>query len=331
MQALVFKDYRKMTLDDIPPPQPNPDEVIVGVAACGICGSDLEGYMGTPGMRNRRVPPLLLGHEFAGTVLEGPPEWLNRPVAVNPLVSCGDCSQCRSGRPHLCPKRSLIGLNRPGAFGEKVAVPLSQLHALPEDFPLWRGALAEPLAVALHALELAGTLLNRRVIVFGGGTIGFLTAWAVARAGAYVEVVEISEARRQQLASLGFEAVAPTALPPVAAPEGGAEVTFDTVGLGVTRQQALSHLLPGGTAIMVGLHDDDHPFSFYPLLLQERRLQGSYSYSDADFRHAVALAGELPESFAVREPLEVGPASFEELAAGKTHHLKILLEPREQA
>ncbi len=320
MQAMIFKDYRRMELAEVPPPEPAPNEAMVEVAACGICGSDLEGYLGTPGMRDRRVPPLQLGHEFAGTVVRGPGDWLGKPVAVNPLVSCGDCPSCRAGNPHLCPHRTLIGLNRPGAFCEKVVVPLSQLHLLPQDFPLWRGALAEPLAVALHALELAGKLLNRRVIVFGGGTIGFLTAWAAKRAGAKVEVIEISEARREQVGSLGLRAVA--------VPAGEAEVTFDTVGIEVTRQKALTHLVAGGSAIMLGLHDDAHTYSFYPLLLQERCLQGSYTYTDADFRQAVALARELPENFALKQPLTTGPEAFEALAEGSTSHLKLLLEPQ---
>jgi threonine dehydrogenase-like Zn-dependent dehydrogenase len=316
---MILKDYRQLTLEDLPPPEAGPGEVVVQVAACGICGSDLEGYLGTPGMRERRVPPLLLGHEFAGTVITGPPEWQGKQVVVNPLVSCGDCPRCRNGKRYLCPKRSLIGLNRPGAYSELVVVPLSQLHPLSADFPLWRGALVEPLAVALHALELAGALLGRRALVIGGGAIGFLTAWAAARSGASVAVVEVSEARRRQLAAMGLDAVA--------MPEGEADVTFDTVGIEPTRRSALVHLAPGGTAVLLGLHDDTHAFAFYPLLLGERRLQGSYTYGDADFRRAVAMVAELPEDFAVRRSLESGPESFAELAEGQSAGLKILLEP----
>lgn len=83
MQAMIFKDYRRMELAEVPPPEPAPNEAMVEVAACGTCGSDLEGYLGTPGMRDRRVPPLQLGHEFAGTVVQGPEDWLGKPVAVN--------------------------------------------------------------------------------------------------------------------------------------------------------------------------------------------------------------------------------------------------------
>nr|MDQ3399222.1 galactitol-1-phosphate 5-dehydrogenase [Deinococcota bacterium] len=100
------------------------------------------------------------------------------------------------------------------------------------------------------------------------------------------------------------------------------------VGIEVTRQKALTHLVAGGSAIMLGLHDDAHTYSFYPLLLQERCLQGSYTYTDADFRQAVALARELPENFALKQPLTTGPEAFEALAEGSTSHLKLLLEPQ---
>ncbi len=307
-----------MRLEEIPEPTPGPGEVIVRVAACGICGSDLEGYVGAPGMRNRRVPPLLLGHEFGGIVERGPGAWVGKAVAVNPMIACHTCPRCRAGQPHLCPERTLIGLDRPGAMAERVAVPATQLYPLPPGVPAWRGALAEPLAVALHALELAGPLFGRRVMVFGGGAIGYLTAWIASRAGARVRVVEINEARRRLLEDLGL-----TGIP---APEGEAEVTVDTVGLSKTRRDALMHTAPGGTAIVLGLHDDESALNFYPLILQERRIQGSYTYTDADFRRATSLAGEIPEGFFTRLPLAAGAEAFAALAEGQATHLKILLE-----
>lgn len=308
-----------MEIEDIDAPAPATGEAVVEVAACGICGSDLEGYLATPGMKERRVPPLLLGHEFSGVVSEASGQWGGVPVAVNPLITCGICIHCRSGRRHLCPKRSLIGLNHPGAFAERVAVPERQLVALPDRLPPWRGALAEPLAVAGHGVEVAGPLLERTVIVFGGGAIGFLVAWLARRAGAGVTVVDISDDRRAHLDSLGFR-TSPAA-------EGEVDVAVDTVGLEITRREAVSHLVPGGTAVFLGLHDDEGSFSFYPVVLQERRIQGSYCYTDSDFGRAVALAAEVPEEFSERRPLEGGAAAFSDLADGNSQRPKILLEP----
>lgn len=312
-----------MEMREIDAPSPGAGEAIVEVAACGVCGSDLEGYVGTPGMADRRVPPLLLGHEFAGTVVQGPGEWEGRAVAIHPLITDGSCRFCRSGRRYLCPNRELIGLNRPGALAQQVVVPLSGLHALPEGLPRWRGALAEPLAVAVHAVELAGPLLEREVLVFGGGAIGFFVAWAARHAGAKVKVIDISDTRREQSAALGIASAK--------APEGEVDVTFDTVGIKVTRASAITHLAPGGTAVFVGLHDDVNPFSFYGLILQERQVRGSYCYSDEDFARAVSLCGEVPDDYIAHVPLQEGASAFEELAAGSSEHLKILLEPDGQA
>jgi threonine dehydrogenase-like Zn-dependent dehydrogenase len=315
----MFEDYRRMEIEDIPAPTAGTGEAVVEVAACGICGSDLEGYLATPGMKERRVPPLLLGHEFSGVVTGDVEAWAGVRVAVNPLITCGVCMFCRGGRRHLCPERSLIGLNRPGAFAERVAVPVRNLVALPEGLPAWKGALAEPLAVAGHGVELAGPLLERSVTVFGGGAIGFLAAFLARRAGGRVTVVDISDERRAQLESMEFATSA--------SPEEETDVAIDTVGLEITRRQAVAHLVPGGTAVFLGLHDDEGSFSFYPVVLQERRIQGSYCYTDLDFERAVALAGDVPEEFFERQPLEAGGRAFADLAGGKVQRPKVLLQP----
>lgn len=320
MRALYFEDYGRMVLKEVPEPIPGPGEVVVRVAACGICGSDLEGYTASPGMRVRRTPPLLLGHEFAGVVEEGPPEWKGRPVAVNPLVSCGRCSKCREGERHLCPSRSLIGLNRPGAFAERVAVPVEQLYPLPEGLSLWKGALAEPLAVALHAVGLAGPTLGRRALVIGGGTIGFFVAWALVRAGAQVMVAERNPARRAFLQDLGLEAK------PGAKGEAF-DLVFDAVGSETTRALGLDRLAEGGTLVLLGLHDNTIPLPFYPVILGERRLQGSYTYTGRDFALAVRLVAELPEGLAERRSLEEGPEAFRALAEERVAWPKVLLMP----
>ena len=105
------------------------------------------------------------------------------------------------------------------------------------------------------------------------------------------------------------------------------DVAFDTVGIEATRAAAITHLAPGGTAVFVGLHDDESPFSFYGLILQERRIMGSYCYSDEDFARAVSLCGEVPDDYIARVPLNEGASAFEALAGGSSQYLKVLLEP----
>ncbi len=323
MKALMFRARGQMVYEEIPSPEPGPGEVLLDVIACGICGSDLEGYMGTPGMAARRVPPLLLGHEFVGRVRQGPQEWVGRVVAVYPLVTCNACRYCRSGRQHLCPRRELIGLHRPGAFAEQVVVPLDRLFPLLDGIPPWRGALAEPLAVAWHALTLAGPLLGQEVCVVGGGAIGFLCAWLARRSGAHVQVVEIHPGRQTYLRSKAFAVT--TAL------EDEVDVVIDTVGLEATRRQALQAVVPGGTVVFVGLHDDETSLPMYPVILGERRVQGSYAYAMDDFAHAVNLVGEIPDDFVARWPLARGAEAFARLAKGEAPAVKILLEPDHEA
>jgi 2-desacetyl-2-hydroxyethyl bacteriochlorophyllide A dehydrogenase len=320
MQALIFKDVRTMALEEVADPSPESGEAIVEVGACGICGSDLEGYVGTPGMRARRVPPLLLGHEFAGTVVSGPSDMAGRRVAVYPLVTCGRCDKCAAGMTQLCRSRSLIGLQRPGAFAQRVAVPVRQLHELPDGVPPHVGAVAEPLAVALHALALAGhSVSERRVMVFGAGAIGWLAGWAAARAGAVVTSIDVDPSRRRRAVEAGVEAAE-------APPQEEADVTIDSVGVQATRKAAVESLTPGGVAIFLGLHDDSHEASFYPLVLEERKIQGCFAYDVDDFRRAIELCGEVPASYVARVPLSKGNEAFEALARGDDY-LKIVLEP----
>jgi 2-desacetyl-2-hydroxyethyl bacteriochlorophyllide A dehydrogenase len=319
VRALYFEDYGRMALREVADPRPGPGEVVVRVAACGICGSDLEGYLATPGMRARRVPPLLLGHEFAGVVEEGPPEWVGSRVAVNPLVSCGLCARCREGKSHLCPKRQLIGLNRPGAFAERVVVPLQQLHPLPPGLPVWKGALAEPLAVALHAVNLANPPLGTRALVIGGGAIGILLALTLTWIGTQVLVLEPREKRRDLLRELGIEAEETA--------EGAWPLTFDAVGSEDTRRLGLSLLEEGGTLVLLGLHENISSLAFYPVVLGERQIQGSYTYTDGDFRKALELAPKIPQSLVEMRSLAEGAEAFRELAEGMAGRPKVLLIP----
>jgi threonine dehydrogenase-like Zn-dependent dehydrogenase len=320
MQALIFKDIRTMVLEDVPEPMPGPEEAIVEVAACGICGSDLEGYVGGPGMRDRRVPPLLLGHEFTGSVVSGPRDMEGRAVAVYPLVTCGKCDKCTAGQRHLCRNRELIGLHRPGAFAERVAVPVRQLHVLPDGIAPHVGAVAEPLAVALHALRFAGpSLSGRRIVVYGAGAIGWLAAWAAARAGARVTSIDLDPARRRRARETGADVAE-------SPPQEDADITIDTVGMKATRKAAVESVTPGGIALFLGLHDDAHEASFYQVVLEERRIQGCFAYGEDDFRSALAMCGDIPESFVSRMPLSQGDEAFAALAR-REDHLKIMLEP----
>ena len=157
VRALVWHGPGNMAVEIVDEPRRGDDEVIVQPEAAGICGSEIEGYLGR--MANR-TPPLVMGHEFAGTVAAASAagsEWSGRRVAVNPLLSCRLCARCKAGERNLCAQRRLIGVQVAGGFAERVAVPAANLVALPDRVDARTGALVEPLANAVHALGREST------------------------------------------------------------------------------------------------------------------------------------------------------------------------------
>jgi L-iditol 2-dehydrogenase len=324
MRALVWHGPRSMSLERLPDPEPAPDEVLVRVEAVGICGSELSGYLGHNALRR---PPLVMGHEFAGEIVGGSGLAAGLAVTVNPLVTCGACDACRDGRDNLCARRALIGAHRPGAFAELVAVPASACVPLADGLDFVDGALVEPLACAVRAVRLADVNHASSVRVIGAGTIGLFCAVAARRSGAAEVTISDPNAHRAAVArAWGFE-TSP-------APEPGATVVIDAVGMEVTRRAAVDSLGRGGTAVFVGLHEDAAAFAGNDLVREERTVRGCFAYARDDFRTAAAwLAdGTLPEraGWLSERPLEAGPAGFDELVDASPNVVKIVLRPGRQ-
>ena len=197
MKALVYDGVETLTHREMPDPEPKAGEHLIRVTAVGICGSDMHAYLGHD---DRRPAPLILGHEAAGVIVEGPQK--GRRVTINPLVTCGDCAYCRAGRENLCPGRQIISMPpREGAFAQFVSMPEQNLVTVPENVPLDRAALAEPLAVSWHAVRLGIDALHpsmdRQALVIGGGAIGLAAALALEAMGIEeVEIVEPNDLRR---------------------------------------------------------------------------------------------------------------------------------------
>src|SRR3712207_582645 len=287
-----------MSVEEVTEPAVEPGTVVVRPTAVGICGSEIEGYLGRMG---NRTPPLVMGHEFAGTVTEvgeGVDEdLLGRVVAVNPLSSDGSCRLCRAGLTNLCPNRTLVGIHSPGGFAEYTLAPAENVYPLPEGVEARTGALAEPLANAFHAarLGLAGGLADaEHAVVIGGGTIGLMCLQAAVLDGIPdVRVVEPVAPRREQALALGAGAAYESAeelrrvLDDLT--EGlGADLVIDAVGAEVTRRAALELLRPGGRAVFIGLHDDDTTLGFHGVVRGQIDLQGSYAYTAEDFEQALS-------------------------------------------
>jgi (R,R)-butanediol dehydrogenase / meso-butanediol dehydrogenase / diacetyl reductase len=337
MKAVVWNGPEEMAVEEVPEPTVEPGTVIVRPDAVGICGSEIEGYLGKMG---NRTPPLVMGHEFAGLVTEvgeGVEEDLvGREVAVNPLSSDGTCPLCRSGYTNLCPNRRLIGIHSPGGFAEYALAPVQNVYPLPEGVEARTGALAEPLANGVHAvrLGLAGHFVEHAVVV-GAGTIGLMCLQAAVLDGIpEVSVVEPHQARREQALELGARAAYASGEEAREALEGpteglGADLVIDAAGAEVTRRMAVEVLLrPGGCAVFVGLHDDETTLGFHDVVRGQLDLRGSYAYTAEDYEQGLdwlvegrAGIGELPPVL----PLEEGPSAFAELVRGPSSRIKFFL------
>src|SRR3954447_6484680 len=203
MKAIVWQGPNEMTVEEQPDPgDPGPGELILRPEAVGICGSEVEGYLGHMG---NRTPPLVMGHEFAGRVVAAGSEYASLEgsrVAVNPLSGCGQCDLCVAGFSNVCRKRVLVGVHAPGAFADFVRVRGADARVLPEGVSARVGALMEPLANGVHAVRLGGPA--ERAVVIGAGTIRLRTPHAPPLSGIpWVGVVERHEARRERALSLG--------------------------------------------------------------------------------------------------------------------------------
>jgi alcohol dehydrogenase len=310
MRALVFTRPGAVELLDVAEPQPADGEVLVRVAAVGICGSELHGIRSS----NFRTPPLIMGHEFAGTLPDG------GRVVVNPLLSCGTCDMCVAGRDHLCRHRSILGIHRAGAFAEWVAVPQRALHPLPPQISFETAALIEPLANAVHALNIGAPPADCRVAIIGAGTIG-LVSLLVARQ--YTDRIVVCDTAADRLAfalRLGAAEVTDRL-------SGEFDLVVDAVGAPATHRDSVDRLRPGGTAVWVGLLSSDPGFDGQILVREEKRVLGSYCYTDREFGRAVELAEVVPLDWGSPFGLEDGQRIFRELMDGRHDIIKAVLRP----
>ncbi|HXT25698.1 MAG TPA: galactitol-1-phosphate 5-dehydrogenase [Candidatus Eisenbacteria bacterium] len=342
MKALMLTSYRNLEMADVPTPEPRADEVLIRVAACGICGSDVHGYDGSSG---RRIPPLVMGHEAAGTIeIAGSAVNTFVPgdrVTFDSTVYCGECANCRRGDINLCDRRQVLGVScgdyrRAGAFAEFVAVPARILHPLPDNLPFAEAAMLEAVAVAIHAVNLAEISSNTTALVIGAGTIGILTVQALRAAGCTRVFVTDVDANRLQMARqlgateilLSDESLNNKIL---RVTDGeGVDVALEAVGRNETVALAIDAVRKGGVVVLVGNITPSVNLPLQKVVTRQIRLQGS-----------CASAGEYPQAIrwmasgAIRvkplitaiAPLEEGSRWFERLYAREPNLLKIVLTP----
>lgn len=327
MKALLYTGPETLEARDAADPRTGNDEVIVGVEAVGICGSDMHAYLGHD---PRRPAPLILGHEAAGKILAGPGE--GRRVTVNPLVTCMECGFCLSGRTNLCAARQIISMPpRQGAFAEKITIPERNLVAVPDGFSLEKAALCEPLACAWHGVKRGATasavpLPVASSLVIGGGPIGIGAALSLAAFGcADVTIVEPNALRRPALERAGDFAVVETA-----DDTRLFDLVVDAYGGEPTRALASRLVRAGGVIVHIGLAGATGGLDVRRMTLQEVTFIGTYCYTMTDFHETFAamVAGRLGalDWFETR-PLSAGAAAFADIRAGRNAEPKIVLYP----
>jgi len=334
MQALVYTGTEKLEYKKFSDPNLVDGESIIKVSASGICGSDMHAYHGKD---ERRIPPLILGHEVSGIIEKGSQK--GKKVVLNPLITCGECSYCKNKREHLCPKRVLLGMNRPvvrqGCFAELVLTPDKNIYELPEGLDIKKAPIAEPTAVSLHAVELGEEVLkkdlqNSRVLIIGGGAIGLLCALILEKYKKCNEVILV-EPNENRLKVCSNHLESDTSKPDdKRISDNSFDIVFDTVGLEITRQNSIKAVNPGGVIVHIGLTQPSGTFDFRKATLQEITFVGTYCYTNRDFEKTLSLLsnnslGKL-EWIEYRE-LNKGAEAFKEIHDGTCSAPKIILIP----
>jgi L-iditol 2-dehydrogenase len=343
MKALVLTRYQQLDFEDVPPPQAAPDEVLIAVRACGICGSDVHGMDGSTG---RRRPPVIMGHEAAGVVTQvggNVREWREGDRATfDSTISCGVCRPCRAGQINLCDNRRVLGVScdeyrQNGALAEYVAVPQQILYRLPDDLTFARAAMVEPVSVAVHAVGRTRIRLNDTAVVVGAGMIGLLVIQALRAAGCgRIIAVDLEPGRLDLARQLGaaetLRCDGDDPLPALLALTGGrgADVVMEAVGIAPTVQLAIAAARKGGKVTLVGNLSPKVELPLQWVVTRELTLNGSCA-SSGEYPACLDLIArgtiDVDCLTSAVAPLAEGAAWFRRLYDREPGLMKVILEP----
>ncbi len=326
-ESVVWPGAEGVEVESREVPPPGPGELKVRVEASGLCGTDLHIASGEyPFAR----PGVTLGHEFSGTVVEAGPNveafGAGDRIVVDPNIPCRACRYCHESRPHLCENPQALGVTRDGGLAEFALLPASQAYRVPENLPPEAAALTEPLACALHAVDLGGLRPGERALVLGAGPIGILCSMLLAASGASeVLVSEPNPERRERIRRAGGEPVDPESV------SGGvAERVFECVGRPETMRAAVEAARPGGTVMWVGVAPPDAEVAVrpYDVFRRELTIRGSYTNPYVMDRALALLAsGRLDWEAIVTHRFSLGDFDEAWAAHREGAGLKISVQP----
>ncbi|WP_082682269.1 2,3-butanediol dehydrogenase [Haloferax profundi] len=358
MRAALYYDRKDIRVEDVEEDTVGQGQVRIEVDSCGICGSDLHEYTAGPIFVPRDDPhplsqetaPIRMGHEYSGVITDVGESVtdleVGDAVAINPILSCGECRQCREGNYHICDSIGFLGLSGGnGGFAQSVVV--DEHHAVPlgDDVPVEYGALVEPLSVGLHAVRRSGLQAGDSVAVFGSGPIGLAVIQAARAAGAgTIYVSEPRQARRERAADCGADVlVDPSSTDAVeyitSNTDGGVDVSFEVAGVEASFNDAVQSTRPSGTTTVVSIWEEEASTHLNNVVLGERTVTGTLAYlggprSDEEYGMVIEMLGDgrldpdpfITDRIGLDELVDEG---FERLIDPESDHVKILVKPNE--
>ena len=347
MKALLLTEYKQMQVTDVDEPEVGPDDVLVQVEACGICGSDIHGYDGSTG---RRIPPLVMGHEAAGVVVATGANVDDLPkgtrVTFDSMVSCGRCDFCRAGKANLCDHRMVLGVScgeyrRHGAFAERISVPRRIVYRLPDSLSFEHAALVEAVSVAVHAANVTPITLGDTAVIVGSGMIGLLTLQAARAAGASrIIAIDLNDKRLDAAKQLG----ATDTLRADQADVGeavreltrgrGADVAFEVVGATPTVRAAIDAVRKGGNVTLVGNVSPTIELPLQSVVTREISLRGTCG-CNGEYPQCIDLMArgviDVAPLITAKIGLADGPQWFRRLYDGDPDQMKVVVRPQATA
>jgi L-iditol 2-dehydrogenase len=343
MKALVLKAYNEFVYEDVPEPEFGPDEVLIQIKACGICGSDVHGMDGSSG---RRIPPIIMGHEASGVIAKAGKNVRefsegNR-VTFDSTIYCGKCYFCRRGQINLCDNRRVLGVScheyrQHGAFADYVAVPQQILYRLPDKLSFERAAMVEALSIAFHAVELTPISLNDTAVVVGVGMIGLLVIQTLRISGCgQVIAIDIDQRKLELATQLGADRVFRADQVNIQAEVAqltdgrGAEIAFEVVGNPQALNTAIASLKKGGFLTLIGNLSPRVELPLQAVVTRQITVQGSCA-SCGEYPACLEMIanGRINVDVLMSKvaPLAEGAQWFDRLYTGEEGLMKVILEP----